>query len=349
MGNLSSYSTKRVLLNLFEKYGSVQGIIIHRRIRNERGSFGFIKYNSKDEAKEAIKRLQSRWVQNWRIKVEFARRQMREFVGKVVMRERKEDAEAVNNQKIKENKLVEGVENVQVLQCVTRSWLILTKEMISMKEVKIIMENIDVKISNMVKWGSHGLIIICENEEESTKLKENKEKINEFFIQLEAMENKISSVKRYVWIDCKDIPLQVWSRDTMGNIAALWGKLIALHPETESIKQVESAKILIQTEQVENIEQIIKLNWKGRQYPIMVREFSPVKDAASEQWWRNNEEEVEETSDNFDRKEVSSSDEKLRHVAQEESEVKKKNHLKSPKKDGWPREPMGRGKILLKV
>lgn len=43
-----------------------------------------------------------------------------------------------------------------------------------MKEISVLMEEGDIKVTNMVKWGRHGKIIVCANEEESEKLEMKK-------------------------------------------------------------------------------------------------------------------------------------------------------------------------------
>ena len=50
----------------------------------------------------------------------------------------------------------------------------------------------------------------------------------------------------------------------MKNIAATWGELIALHLEIEKVKVMDKAKILIQTNWVDNIKEVISLEGNGK-------------------------------------------------------------------------------------
>lgn len=58
----------------------------------------------------------------------------------------------------------------------------------------------------------------------------------------------------------------------MKNIIEVQGRLIALHPATEQVKQIDRACLLIQTNVRNSIDEVIDLELNGETFEVKVQE-----------------------------------------------------------------------------
>lgn len=76
---------------------------------------------------------------------------------------------------------IKGTPNTEDIEAIKGCWILISRDGKNMKEISVLMEEGDIKVTNMVKWGRHGKIIVCANEEESEKLETTKaEFLNHF-------------------------------------------------------------------------------------------------------------------------------------------------------------------------
>lgn len=79
-------------------------------------------------------------------------------------------------------------------------------------------------------------------------------------------------LSRTVWLNCYGIPLHVWNANTFFSIGRIWGEPITLDDDTSKGLSFSSGKVQISTKSLHVINQEIKLEVKGRLYPIWVVE-----------------------------------------------------------------------------
>lgn len=85
----------------------------------------------------------------------------------------------------------------------------------------------------------------------------------------------------------------------MSNIAGIWGQIATLDP-TKHFIDMEVVRILIQTEQFEDIDDIIDVNFEGKKYKVRVKEEDKNGCQSNHPWWhreRENEKSPENSSE----------------------------------------------------
>lgn len=125
-----------------------------------------------------------------------------------------------------------------------------------MKEIKLLLQPIDINVISMIKWGFQRLVVICTYREEADKLESKNEKVKDYFFSMKRMQDHVDQCSRMTWIECTCIPIHLWTRDIMRNIAAIWGELVVLHQETEHVKVIDQARLLILTSSGESIKKL---------------------------------------------------------------------------------------------
>ncbi|KAK8715701.1 hypothetical protein V6N13_043029 [Hibiscus sabdariffa] len=69
------------------------------------------------------------------------------------------------------------------------------------------------------------------------------------------------------------VPIQAWSKHTFKNIAEVWGSLVYIDKDTSASTSFEQGCILIETDVMNRIEDVVKLVMNGRLYPVRVHEI----------------------------------------------------------------------------
>ncbi|KAK8586515.1 hypothetical protein V6N13_010106 [Hibiscus sabdariffa] len=71
------------------------------------------------------------------------------------------------------------------------------------------------------------------------------------------------------------VPIQAWSKHTFKNIAEVWGSLVYIDKDTSAPISFEQGCILIETDVINRIEDVVELVVNGRLYPMRVQEMNP--------------------------------------------------------------------------
>ncbi|KAL7235781.1 hypothetical protein ACSBR1_019131 [Camellia fascicularis] len=78
--------------------------------------------------------------------------------------------------------------------------------------------------------------------------------------------------ERCVWLRCQGIPLNLWNRNTLNNIRALWRSVFNLEVDISHLKSFFYSRIKVVTSCMELIKKTINLECKGKLHPIPVYE-----------------------------------------------------------------------------
>ncbi|KAK8680407.1 hypothetical protein V6N13_109352 [Hibiscus sabdariffa] len=68
---------------------------------------------------------------------------------------------------------------------------------------------------------------------------------------------------RSTWVSIVGLPMHLWSPTTFINLASLWGSLIREEDTTPEPSSFERARILIETNRLERIEEMMEVQWDG--------------------------------------------------------------------------------------
>ncbi|KAL4325630.1 hypothetical protein GQ457_11G000690 [Hibiscus cannabinus] len=143
-------------------------------------------------------------------------------------------------------------------------------------------ENVEDRLHNWglgdlkVKYlGGKDFLIEFPDEELYKLLEENNWAIlKEVFTEVQSWTETFRLSERLTWIEIIGIPLHCWNQETFRRIANIWGSLEALGENTNQMLGCEKVLILISTDQVKKIDEIIELEAGRDVFLIRVSESS---------------------------------------------------------------------------
>ncbi|KAI8531881.1 hypothetical protein RHMOL_Rhmol11G0170400 [Rhododendron molle] len=83
-----------------------------------------------------------------------------------------------------------------------------------------------------------------------------------------------ASLKRFAWVSCQGVPLNVWNAKTFEQIGGLWGYFIKLEVATLKELSFTKGRFLIATEEIQRINRWIQIEVEGVVYDVKVSEES---------------------------------------------------------------------------
>lgn len=87
-------------------------------------------------------------------------------------------------------------------------------------------KKIGVSVTNVVRCGYNSMMLVCANDEEN-KMEENKNGLSQDFLVITKME-EVKEPRRYMWLECRGVPMHAWLEVTFKNITRVWGKLVTI-------------------------------------------------------------------------------------------------------------------------
>lgn len=103
-------------------------------------------------------------------------------------------------------------------------------------------------------------------------MEKGKGSLSKDFVKVVNMEEEVVEYRRYAQIVCRGIPVKAWSRITMERIADVWCNLLTLKDDTEVLKEMEIAYLLIQIGDVKEMGDLIDLEFDSKWYSVLVKE-----------------------------------------------------------------------------
>ncbi|KAK8686410.1 hypothetical protein V6N13_125435 [Hibiscus sabdariffa] len=112
--------------------------------------------------------------------------------------------------------------------------------------------------------------------EEKRKSVLDRTDLDKWFLRVLPWSPDIVLDSQSAWISVFRIPVHFWSPGTFENIAQLWGSLVRLDENTLEPRSFEQARMLIETKQLERIEETIEVDCNGKFVPIRVQEVEVI-------------------------------------------------------------------------
>ncbi|GKV16349.1 hypothetical protein SLEP1_g27004 [Rubroshorea leprosula] len=253
------------------------GRVIHIYIANKRDKwgrrFGFVRYLDVKIHREMELNLSRIKVGKWRLQVNLA--MYNEENGSVGMSRRENNAKAGSSKQVDPNVVGKSYANVvrnnkQVFErneMMGKCWTPRKihkekKEMSEMGELQALDELKDKILIegffsiNIVLMGGNLVLIYIEDDGEVTNfLKEG----GEWMANVRPWGIKDVTQKRFTWIRCHGVPLNIWNEENFIKIGSVCGRVVLVDHNTLSKKRMDVGRILISRTSIENIVKILKI------------------------------------------------------------------------------------------
>ncbi|KAK8697846.1 hypothetical protein V6N13_113981 [Hibiscus sabdariffa] len=100
--------------------------------------------------------------------------------------------------------------------------------------------------------------------------------LDTWFDKVLAWSSDVAFDSRSSWVSLVGLMVQFWFTDTSTNIARLWGSFVHLDEHTADPRSFERAQILIETKDLERIEEIIEIDYNGVLFSVRAQEVEVV-------------------------------------------------------------------------
>ncbi|KAH7846637.1 hypothetical protein Vadar_016320 [Vaccinium darrowii] len=291
------------LRQIFSSFGRVVDVFIPlKRSLGFKTKFGFIRFKKKEEATCAIDALDGLLIRNFRILVQFAKYPKstpstvksfqkiqvgdhngnlfdHRWIPKSGVDHPKQSTSGPpsyadilrGGSKVTRPKLVGGIET-------DVDWLRKSAvgRLINYCDVNKLQ---DLLISNSI-WDAHvrsigGLnVLISFDSVEllNSFLLDKDNLLPKWFSTVEAWNNQTIKASRCVWISCYGVPLKAWCSSTFIEIGKLWGAVISLDEMTENLFAFDKGRMLLLTDFLDCINEVVDVVINGATYPVKVVE-----------------------------------------------------------------------------
>ncbi|KAL4324137.1 hypothetical protein GQ457_11G030450 [Hibiscus cannabinus] len=126
---------------------------------------------------------------------------------------------------------------------------------------------------NVQRLGAKMFLLTIEDEDLYLMLEDvNWPYLNEIFQEVVPWSEKFSYSERATWLEIRGLPLHCWNGVTLKKTARLWGSFEALGENDKHTMDCEKARVLIATNQVRRIEEIIDVEVGDCVFQVSVRE-----------------------------------------------------------------------------
>ncbi|KAH7855322.1 hypothetical protein Vadar_023689 [Vaccinium darrowii] len=161
---------------------------------------------------------------------------------------------------------------------VTDSWLQRSaiaklKSFQSIKAVHKLFFDKGFKIAQIKPMGGLNLVITFHSIEllDSLLAEENLDFSN-WFVSFQKWNGQACPPSRNVWLSCFGVPLNVWCDNTFLSIGGLWGDVVALEEKTQKSLAFDRGRVLVATNIMDRIDEVINLSINGALAKVRVIE-----------------------------------------------------------------------------
>ncbi|KAK8697352.1 hypothetical protein V6N13_113504 [Hibiscus sabdariffa] len=111
-------------------------------------------------------------------------------------------------------------------------------------------------------------------DEELLKILEEKKWaiLEEVFIEVERWSETFRLPERITWVEITGIPLHCWNQETFKRITGIWGSLVALGENATNVLGYENISLLISTNQIQKIDEVIEIEAGRDAFAVRVTE-----------------------------------------------------------------------------
>jgi len=121
--------------------------------------------------------------------------------------------------------------------------------------------------------GHFKFLLTMESKELKNWLKiEGKERLEKWFYSINDWSESDVCQTRRIWLEFVGLPLQFWSEDNIRRLAANWGDVVLVEKETSTLESGASAKVLIDTLSMQQIEEEVIIQDENKGFKVFVFE-----------------------------------------------------------------------------
>jgi len=281
--NLPQGFTSHELRELFGNHRYIVDVYVPPIQRNRvNGRFGFIKVQAREEGERLIQRNNGRKAGHKVIKVDWAKYPRRLGNSKGINLPIGEDKlwrggyknhPASSSQTKRSSRVIrlETVEeNFQWLERSLTCCSELPRDVDSLKSW--ITENFQEKIE-VRELGHFKFLLTMESKELKNWIKiEGKERLEKWFYSINDWTERDVCQTRRIWLEIVGLPLQFWSETNIRRLAANWGDVVLVEKETSTLESGASAKVLIDTLSMQQIEEEVIIQDENKGFKVFVFE-----------------------------------------------------------------------------
>ncbi|XVF22173.1 hypothetical protein REPUB_Repub12eG0150900 [Reevesia pubescens] len=143
-------------------------------------------------------------------------------------------------------------------------------------ETRTIMENFRMSgVFDITAKKISGKQFLLEFEEEEVRDKMEESNwvwLKEWFVEIEPWTVYSYAKYRITWLTVFGVPLHVWNQTTFKNIASIWGEFVSFDGKTLEFKDFSRGSMLIMTNQLKKINDVIILKCGSEDFPVRVTE-----------------------------------------------------------------------------
>ncbi|KAK8662084.1 hypothetical protein V6N13_091672 [Hibiscus sabdariffa] len=105
--------------------------------------------------------------------------------------------------------------------------------------------------------------------------------LKEIFSAIRPWLESLSRRERATWLEFSGLSLHCWNVVTLERLAELWGTFDALGINAKHTRDCEKVTVLISTNQVQNIEEVVELELEDKIFEVGVVELGFTDDSSS--------------------------------------------------------------------
>ncbi|KAK9750351.1 hypothetical protein RND81_02G190100 [Saponaria officinalis] len=173
---------------------------------------------------------------------------------------------------VENKKIISGVINDNNLQWLKRSCIAESAAPRDFEDIKQMLLSQWHSITKVCFLGPYIFIICFESVELIEEAMSKIELFSKYFVNMFPWNSYQQCKIRRIWLEIIGIPLQCWCRDTFEKIAAIWGSMVCLDTTIEKRENLMVGKMLLDTESLETIDEVIFMHVESLGFKIRVKE-----------------------------------------------------------------------------
>lgn len=196
-------------------------------------------------------------------------------------------------------------ENLTLAAKIKNAVVVMTKKVMDMEEVEHLISDLHLPIVGVSSITPLQLVIFLEKEDDVHTVIAKESPLRRVFVDVRRWDGKETPVTRLAWLECKGIPPRCCSEESFRKIGDVWGRTVRVVDVFNGIHCLTSAKLLVDTNRFQRIEETIKVKWESGSKVVWVTE---VNHSEHKEIDYDDDEEMEEQDDNEDREDTQGGD-----------------------------------------
>lgn len=179
---------------------------------------------------------------------------------------------------------VTAVPNKKMVDNLNKGVVVKLGDKMTLKEEKQVMADSDVYVTGMSSLNHSLLVLFFENGEDLEKAVTESSPLWTFFDDVRRWSDEEDYTHRLAWLECHGLHPKCWSFENYKAIGEKWGKVVHIDHEKEGMVCLTFARILVQTNMQQRIDECIKVEWEGGVCEVWVKEVDCYKVHKENKW-----------------------------------------------------------------